>query len=247
MDSAVKLICLLFFLVANVYSKELAIRGRKTELQIFDVSTQHDDDEVRLVVMAAKRPNLSSFIIGVYFSQDGNDSSDTFCAWSDGFVLVYSVTDATSLKSAVEMKREIDLRRKFRPAHFILVGNKSDLVQHRRVSERDGRSAAESLGCCFTEASARDGMAIEDTFERAVRTVGTKLRRNSIIGVISFSSPQESRRKKIPFLSKAKARLGNSTPLVLTMGLSGKRLSVYSEPRPLTMKAITTLRRASVA
>jgi GTPase SAR1 family protein len=221
--ASLKAIVYCFSCAANVYRKELTICGHRTELQIFDVSTQHDEDE------------------------DGNDSSYTFCTWSDGFVLVYSVTDANSLKAAVELKREIDSRRRFRPAHFILVGNKSDLVQHRRVSERDGRSAAETLGCCFTEASARDGTAVEDAFERAVRTVGTKLRRNSIIGVTPFPSSPENRKKKIPFLSKAKAKLGSSTPVVLAMGLSGKRLSVYSEPRPLTMKAITTLRRASVA
>lgn len=184
------------------------------------------------------------YLIFILIVQDASDPSEMSCAWSDGFVLVYSITDAASLTTAIELKREIDQKRKFRSTHFILVGNKSDLVQHRRVSEKDGRSAAESLGCCFTEASARDNVAVEDAFEKAVKTMGPTSRRNSIIGVMTPSS--ETRKKKIPFLSKAKAKLGHTSPIALAMGLGGKRMS-QPETQPLTIKTIASMRRASVA
>lgn len=156
--------------------------------------------------------------------QDASESIRMSSSWSDGFVLVYSVTDASSLKSAIEMKTEIDEKRKFRPAHFILVGNKSDLVQHRRVSEREGRSAAESLSCCFTEASARDNVAVDDTFERALRTMGTNPRRNSIIGIMSSPASHDKRKKTL--LSRAKAKLGHSTPIDHVDGRNGRKENV---------------------
>ena len=52
---------------------------------------------------------------------------------------------------------------------IVLVANKSDLVEERRVSEEEGTRLAEKVGCPFFETSAQLGTNVEDAFLQLVR------------------------------------------------------------------------------
>ena len=88
---------------------------------------------------------------------------------ADGVLLVYDVTDPSTLAEAVQTKETIEgILRDYpvkdardqdvkRSLPFLLVGNKTDLVTQRKVTSKDGRRAALQSGCYFDEASARAG------------------------------------------------------------------------------------------
>eukprot|EP00760_Papus_ankaliazontas_P012620 PhM_4_TR15460/c0_g1_i1/m.83015 len=72
----------------------------------------------------------------------------------DGFVLVYSTADPSSLKAAIGIHDHL-VKVQGRPDFpCILVGNKADLLQERQVETHEGRALAEAWGCQFCESSA---------------------------------------------------------------------------------------------
>jgi len=73
-----------------------------------------------------------------------------------GFLLVYSVTDEQSFHQAKKLYKQV-LRVKDRSEYpVLLVANKIDLVNHRKVSELQGRQLADELRIPYIETSAKD-------------------------------------------------------------------------------------------
>uniref|UniRef100_UPI00358F3786 GTP-binding protein REM 1-like n=1 Tax=Myxine glutinosa TaxID=7769 RepID=UPI00358F3786 len=109
-------------------------------------------------------------LVSVGRTQD--TSLDGCCPPGDAFLLVYSVADRGSFDAASE--RRIHLRRA-RSTHqdppVIFVGNKSDLVRCREVSEEEGKACAVVFGCKFIETSAPLQLHVADLFVGAVRQV----------------------------------------------------------------------------
>uniref|UniRef100_A0A7E4ZYR5 Ras family protein n=1 Tax=Panagrellus redivivus TaxID=6233 RepID=A0A7E4ZYR5_PANRE len=89
-----------------------------------------------------------------------------------GFLLVYSVTDEQSLQEAKKLYKQV-LRVKDREEYpVLLVANKVDLVSQRRVSEEDGRRAADELKLPYIETSAKDPpLNVDAAFHELVRIV----------------------------------------------------------------------------
>ncbi|CAF0742890.1 unnamed protein product [Brachionus calyciflorus] len=83
---------------------------------------------------------------------------------SDGFILVYSTTDYQSFETVIdifnsladELNREIPL---------VLIGNKSDLIDKRKVPYASGESLARKWRAAFYETSALDGKNVKNSFE----------------------------------------------------------------------------------
>lgn len=58
--------------------------------------------------------------------------------WSDGFVLVYSVTSRQTFEVLSEVRRKLEDMKKVSHVPVILVGNKADLAHIRQVSQDEG-------------------------------------------------------------------------------------------------------------
>lgn len=91
---------------------------------------------------------------------------------SDGFLLVYDITAASSLSTLDYFLQMIDMECDHRhdsggvqPVK-IVAGNKSDLKDARVISSRQGLEYARSRDCGFMETSAREMVNIEETFAR---------------------------------------------------------------------------------
>jgi len=54
---------------------------------------------------------------------------------------------------------------------FVLVANKSDLEEYRKVSKEEGKLLADELHCLFIECSAKDNVNITECFELLVRSI----------------------------------------------------------------------------
>ncbi|KAK9496548.1 hypothetical protein O3M35_013173 [Rhynocoris fuscipes] len=90
----------------------------------------------------------------------------------DGFLLVYSVTDAQSYENIINFHTQI-LRVKDRDIYpMLLVANKVDLVHLRKVSEEAGRQLALKLDIPYIETSAKDPpLNVDAAFQEVVRII----------------------------------------------------------------------------
>lgn len=99
--------------------------------------------------------------------------ADRYEITSDGFIVIYSITDKCSYNQAQEIIQRLRKRRR-RGSHcsdgvFALVGNKCDLIHQREVSANVAKEFAEKNGCLFMEVSAADGHnGIDDIFTEVV-------------------------------------------------------------------------------
>lgn len=102
---------------------------------------------------------------------------------SDAFLLVYDITNPSSLETldsflemiGMEAEQRLEDNERLRqagagpgrpPPVMIVAGNKCDLKDSRAVSSRDGLAYARRHGCGFMETSAREMVNIEETFAR---------------------------------------------------------------------------------
>lgn len=113
---------------------------------------------------------------------------------SDAFLLVYDITNPSSLETLdhfmdminMEAEQRVEDNERLRkelgpnaagaqlglpPPARIVVGNKCDLKESRAVTSRDGLAYARKHGCGFMETSAREMVNIEETFARKVSSL----------------------------------------------------------------------------
>ncbi|KAK3596835.1 hypothetical protein CHS0354_015692 [Potamilus streckersoni] len=90
----------------------------------------------------------------------------------DGFLMVYSVVDRASFNSIPSFYTQI-LRVKDRDNYpMLMVANKIDLVQQRKVTEDQGKELARSLRVPYIEASAKDpAVNVDLAFHALVRVI----------------------------------------------------------------------------
>jgi GTPase SAR1 family protein len=91
---------------------------------------------------------------------------------SDAFLLVYDITNGSSLDALeyfhemIEMEEEQRLDRGAVAPIKIVAGNKCDLQSQRLVRSAQGLEWARTRKCGFMETSAREMVNIEETFAR---------------------------------------------------------------------------------
>jgi Ras-related protein Rab-1A len=82
---------------------------------------------------------------------------------ADAIVLVYDSTDRESFEHVDSWLQEVN---KYSNDNTIkvLIGNKSDRTDDRKITTEEGKSKADSSGLLFIETSAKDATHIEDAF-----------------------------------------------------------------------------------
>merc|ERR1712142_1403190 len=90
----------------------------------------------------------------------------------EGFIICYSITDRHSFNEAVEYRNLITKVRATEEVPVILVANKVDLEQTRRLVETsEGQALATKFGCSFYETSAAHRRHVDDVFHTLVREI----------------------------------------------------------------------------
>ncbi|KNC52134.1 Ras family small GTPase RAP-1b [Thecamonas trahens ATCC 50062] len=103
---------------------------------------------------------------------------DLYVRMGQGFVLVFSLTDAATLDDVRDIHTRI-LRVKdadYVPA--VIVGNKADLVDSRKVSAEEAKAAAAGCNCSFIETSAKSGQNVNEVFHDLVRQINAHAPKN---------------------------------------------------------------------
>nr|POF22205.1 ras-related protein rsr1 [Quercus suber] len=101
------------------------------------------------------------------WTQQGPNSS------GDGFLLVFSITSMSSLRDLMELREDI-IKMNNGDTHFpmVLVGNKSDLEEDRRVSRSRAFQLSQSWGDMpYYETSARKDANVSEVFIDVCRQI----------------------------------------------------------------------------
>lgn len=89
------------------------------------------------------------------------------CEKVDCFLLVYDVTSQKSFENLSNWLKVVIKEAKKKDI-FVVVGNKIDLKEQRKVSTDEGKKFAKKNGFIFAEVSAKTGDGIKDLFETQV-------------------------------------------------------------------------------
>ena len=122
--------------------KFIKVKGVNTKIQIWDTAGQE-----------RYRSITSSYYKG-----------------SHGCFIVYDITNETSFEN-VERWYEYVQREAGKNISIILVGNKCDLENERKISKVKGQEKAKNLKCAFFETSALSGVNISQIFEELTNNI----------------------------------------------------------------------------
>uniref|UniRef100_A0A6B2LLF8 Uncharacterized protein n=1 Tax=Arcella intermedia TaxID=1963864 RepID=A0A6B2LLF8_9EUKA len=84
-----------------------------------------------------------------------------------GVIVVYDVTNPQTFANVRNWYQDIS-RYAAENAHLVLVGNKCDLDQERKVSTQDGQHLAQQLNMTFFETSAKNSTNVSEVFLKLV-------------------------------------------------------------------------------
>jgi len=129
--------------IEDTYTKSTLIDGEPTVLSILDTAGQEEYVGMR----------------------------DEKLEKGEGFLLIYSILDRVSFQELFPIKEQISRVRDFEKVPMVLVGNKADLDQERRISFEEGEELARTFNVPFFEVSAKSRLNIENAFFQLVREI----------------------------------------------------------------------------
>ncbi|CAD6586059.1 MAG: GTP-binding protein [Cyphobasidiales sp. Tagirdzhanova-0007] len=137
--------------IEEKFTKEFKYKGKEYQLEIQDTAGH---DEFSLL-------------------------NDKYAVGWHGYIIVYSVTSRVSFDLVTIIRDKILAYLSIDKVPMCIVGNKSDLEVQRVVSEDEGIQLARSLGCAFTEASAKVNDNVEGAFKLVVQEIEKELNPDS--------------------------------------------------------------------
>ncbi|KAL1413470.1 GTP-binding protein [Vanrija albida] len=82
-----------------------------------------------------------------------------------GYMLVYSIASRQSFEMITTLHEKILDQGGLEKVPCVIVGQKSDLANERRVTKAEGDALAKKLGAAFIESSARDNQNVDGAFD----------------------------------------------------------------------------------
>lgn len=134
---------------ADFHTKELPLKDKTITLQIWDTAGQER------------------------FQSLGN----AFYRGADACILVYDITDESSFTAIHDWKKKFEEQCQIddcKSFPFLLLGNKEDMEQQRRVKPEDGQQCARDCSMIFYETSAKTGNNIQKAFEEIATIASDK-------------------------------------------------------------------------
>ena len=105
---------------------------------------------------------------------DGEEDQNTMDMWisfGEGFLLVFAINDLESFE-LIKAKHDRVLKGKHQTkCPFLLVGNKQDLENERKVSYDEAKQLADKWECEYIEASPKKNFNCTEAFEKLVQKV----------------------------------------------------------------------------
>ena len=139
----------------NEYMTSIAVDFLKCNIEL-------DDKILKLILMdTAGTEQFRSLTKGYY--------SNACCA-----LIVYDITDVNSFNSVNQWIKDCNNFAQ-KGTHLVLVGNKIDLENQRKISTEDGKNLAIEYNMDFYESSAKTGENISNIFEGICKIMNKKI------------------------------------------------------------------------
>ena len=129
----------------NILNKLFVFDGKKVKINYYDTAGQERYNSLNLTLLRK----------------------------ADGVILVYDITSQESFRKIDFWIQELHNKNKDSKV-LMLVGNKTDLDNERKVSFQQGEKKANEIGCPFMETSAKTNHNIKECFEKASRILYLK-------------------------------------------------------------------------
>jgi len=128
---------------ADSYRKRVVLDGEEVQIDILDTAGQEDYAAIR----------------------------DNYFRSGEGFLCVFSITEADSFQGTQEFREQILRVKQDESVPFLLVGNKSDLNERRKISREEVESKAASWGVPYVETSAKTRSNVDRVFFDLMREI----------------------------------------------------------------------------
>mmetsp|Transcript_37897 Transcript_37897/g.52563 ORF Transcript_37897/g.52563 Transcript_37897/m.52563 type:complete len:199 (+) Transcript_37897:149-745(+) len=96
---------------------------------------------------------------------------DQFLRSAEGFLILYSITSRSSLAEVMYFFEILMRIRDLDYVPWVLIGNKCDLVDERKITTEEGKQLAKKYHAPFFETSAKDRTNVYEAVEALVRKI----------------------------------------------------------------------------
>ncbi|KAJ5077762.1 ras-related protein rab-8b [Anaeramoeba ignava] len=111
---------------------------------------------------------------------------------SNGVFIVYDITNPESFNKLDYWIKELKSQEQAN-AMFMIIGNKCDLEDKRKISKEKGEKFAKENDVLFMETSAKDGTNIEEAFEVLTKEIlSVSQKKNNLTNSIILSGPNQN-------------------------------------------------------
>ncbi|KAG0000236.1 hypothetical protein BGZ80_010420 [Entomortierella chlamydospora] len=128
---------------ADSYRKKVTLDGRDCQIDILDTAGQEEYAAIR----------------------------DNYYRSGEGFICVFSLCEYESFMHTQEFKDQISRVLDDDKIPFILVGNKADLTQLRKVNQGDAAARATEWNCPYYETSAKTRLNVDEVYTVLMRKI----------------------------------------------------------------------------
>lgn len=90
---------------------------------------------------------------------------DSWINFGEGFLLVFAINDTESFKLVKANHDRIIKSKLGKVPPILIVGNKQDLVNERKIENGEAKALADECGCDYMETSAKTNFNCKEAFE----------------------------------------------------------------------------------
>ncbi|XP_050427909.1 ras-related protein Ral-a [Adelges cooleyi] len=152
---------------ADSYRKKVVLDGEEVQIDILDTAGQEDYAAIR----------------------------DNYFRSGEGFLCVFSITEDDSFQSTMEFREQILRVKNDENIPFLLVGNKGDLTDKRKVLLQDAQARAEDWKVPYVETSAKTRDNVDKVFFDLMREI--RARKKEDVKGANGKGKDKGRRKKL--------------------------------------------------
>ncbi|XP_006570355.1 ras-related protein Ral-a isoform X2 [Apis laboriosa] len=131
---------------ADSYRKKVVLDAEEVQIDILDTAGQEDYAAIR----------------------------DNYFRSGEGFLCVFSITEDDSFQATQEFREQILRVKNDENIPFLLVGNKSDLQEKRKVGLNEAQARAEQWGVPYVETSAKTKENVDKVFFDLMRAIAAR-------------------------------------------------------------------------
>ena len=103
--------------------------------------------------------------------EDYQNMMDMWISFGEGFLLVFAINDAESFELLKEKQKRVLKGKHGVKCPILLVGNKQDLENERKVTFAEAKSLADSWGIEYIETSAKTNFNCKEAFEKLAQYI----------------------------------------------------------------------------